>query len=179
MGINLGRLVRGDKAAWDAFVERFSPVIYAGVSRTLFARSSRATEEDVRDLAQSVFIRLLKDDCRLLRRYDPSRASLVTWLTIVSRSAALDFLRRKTLSTVPLDGEALQVSDGKAARPVLPLSIPEGLLSPRQALVLHLLFDRDMAVEEAAGLLGVEPQTVRSINHKALTKLRAFFREPT
>ena len=55
------------------------------------------------------------------------------------------------------------------------LKIPDGLLSPRQALVLELLYQRDLDPAEAADLLSVDPQTVRSMHHKALTKLRGHF----
>ena len=34
-----------------------------------------------------------------------------------------------------------------------------------------------MEVSDAAGIMQIDPQTVRSTHHKALTKLRAHFRE--
>ena len=52
---------------------------------------------------------------------------------------------------------------------------PLDLLTARQRLVLHLLFDRDLGVPAAARLLGVDEQTVRSSKHKALSRLRAHF----
>ena len=57
------------------------------------------------------------------------------------------------------------------------MKIPPELLSPRQALVLEMLYQREMEVAEVAKTLSVDPQTVRSTHHKALTKLRAHFRE--
>jgi RNA polymerase sigma-70 factor (ECF subfamily) len=174
MYISLKRLVGGDKAAWDSFVDRFSPVIYSAIRRTLLAYSSHANDDDARDLMQSVFVRLVKEDYRLLKSYDPSRATLVTWLSIIARSATIDSLRKRSIRTTPLDERALEVSD-TPREPVLPVEIPPGLLSARQKLVLHLIFDRGMETDEIGRLLGVEPQTIRSINHKALKKLRTFF----
>jgi len=171
----VARLVRGDKEAWDAFVERFSPVIYAAVSRTLRGRPQG--EAEIRDLTQDVFLRLCKDDYRLLSRYEPKRSTLVTWLTVVATSTTLDALRRKRGQTVALDD---MPEEAAAVDPVLPaprLRIPKGLLSPRQALVLQLVFERDMDVAEVATLLAVNPQTVRSTQHKALVKLRKYFGE--
>ncbi len=57
------------------------------------------------------------------------------------------------------------------------IDIPPGLLSPRQALVLEMLYPREMEVAEVAETLGIDPQTVRSTHHKALVKLRAHFHE--
>jgi RNA polymerase sigma-70 factor (ECF subfamily) len=101
----------------------------------------------------------------------------VTWLTIVSRSVALDAVRRKVLPGVAID----DVPEGAFAvppvEPVDRLKIPAGLLSPRQELVLTLLYDRDMDPSEAAAVLKIDPQTVRSMHHKALTKLRTHFKD--
>jgi RNA polymerase sigma factor (sigma-70 family) len=58
---------------------------------------------------------------------------------------------------------------------VEPLKLPKDLLSPRQQLVLTMLYERDMDVAEIARTLDVDPQTVRSTHHKAMLKLRAHF----
>src|SRR3546814_12755576 len=55
------------------------------------------------------------------------------------------------------------------------VKIPDGLLSPRQALVLELLYKRDMTPGEAAEVIGIDTQTVRSMHPKALVNLRAHF----
>ncbi len=179
--VNLTACLRGDKRAWDAFVERYARVIHAAVARTCRAHDARLGEQDVEDIAQDVFVRLVKDDFRLLRSYDPAKASLATWLTIVSRSMALDALRRRRPTAAPLEAAA------EVAQPPQPppppadspatgaVEVPEGLLSGRQRLVLHLLFDEELSVEAAAEAMGVEAQTVRSTKHKALLKLREHF----
>jgi len=133
-------------------------------------------QPEVEDLTQEVFVRLCKDDFRLLRSYDPARASLSTWLTIVARSTARDGLRRRRTETVPLDivPEAQLAID--PVEPVQKLKLPEALLSPRQREILAMLYDRDMDVAEIARALGIDPQTVRSAHHKAMVKLRAHFR---
>jgi RNA polymerase sigma-70 factor (ECF subfamily) len=166
--IDLAALTRGDKAAWDAFVRRYAGLIMAAV-RPLARESS-----DGEDLAQEVFVRLCKDGFRLLKTYDPARAGLSTWLTIVARSTARDSLRRRQLPVTPLDAvpESFLASGGA---PPEKLRLPEGLLSPRQKLVLTMLYDRDMEVAEIATALGVDPQTVRSTHHKAMLKLRSHF----
>jgi RNA polymerase sigma-70 factor (ECF subfamily) len=130
----------------------------------------------VEDLTQEVFVRLCKDDFRLLRSYDPARASLSTWLTIVARSTARDGLRRRRPEAVPLDvvPEAQLAID--PVEPVQKLKLPEALLSPRQRQILAMLYDREMDVAEIAQALGIDPQTVRSAHHKAMVKLRAHFR---
>jgi RNA polymerase sigma-70 factor (ECF subfamily) len=162
----------GDKKAWDAFVGRFVPVIYAAVSRTLGAHPSPAGQHDIEDVVQDVFVRLLGDDYRLLRTYDPARASLVTWLTIVARSTALDHLRKRRP-----EAANIEIVDLPAPAPAegAAVEFPPHLLTERQRLVLHMAFDEQMSVEEIARLLGVDAQTVRSTRHKAIQRLREYF----
>jgi RNA polymerase sigma-70 factor (ECF subfamily) len=166
----LGRLVEGDKAAWNAFVARFAGLIVAAVHRV-------AGPVDSADLVQDVFVRLCKDDFRLLRQFDPARASISTWLTIVARSVAHDGLRRRRAPGVPLDDVP---ETALAVEPSIPerIKIPPGLLSPRQELILSLIYEREMEVAEIAASLSIDAQTVRSTHHKAMLKLRAHFRVP-
>lgn len=168
-GFDLAALVGGDKAAWDNFVRAHARLIFAA------ARSLAGDDAEAEDLAQDVFVRLCKDDFRLLKTYDPARASLSTWLTIVARSTARDALRRKRAPQVTLEDAPEPALAVDPIEPAQKLSLPEGLLSPRQKEVLAMLYDRDMDVAEIAAALGVDPQTVRSMHHKALVKLRAHF----
>lgn len=166
--IDLAALARGDKPVWDAFVRRYAGLILSAV------RAVARDGSDVEDLVQEVFARLCKDDFRLVKTYDPARAGLTTWLTIVARSTARDALRRHRLQVTPIDA----VPEAQFAvedRHVEPLKLPEELLSPRQKLVLSMIYDRDLDVAEIAAALKVDPQTVRSTHHKAMLKLRSHF----
>ncbi len=170
MDVDLEACIRGDKSAWDAFVDRWADIIHAAVQRAFQGGRGAAARAEVEDTVQDVFLRLVKDDCRLLRSYDANRASLSTWLTLVARSTAIDRLRRKRPPpTVPLEaGDMLQGSGRARLHPEIPLH----LLSARQRLVMTLLFDEQLSVAEAAGFIGVDEQTIRSTKHKALTRLR-------
>lgn len=171
-GLDLAALQRGEKAAWDSFVTRHAGLIKAAVSSVL-RQAGRAPGETA-DVVQDVFVKLCKDDFRLLRGYDPSRAALTTWLTVVARSTALDSLRRQRLPSIDLEDAP---ETALAVAPVEPehMTIPPGLLSPRQSLIMTMLYERDMDPGEAAAALGIDAQTVRSMHHKALQKLRAHF----
>jgi RNA polymerase sigma factor (sigma-70 family) len=166
----LAALLAGDKRAWAAFVRRYAALVVAAV------RGVAPSPSDIEDLTQEVFVRLCKDQFRLLCSYDAARASLSTWITIVARSTARDALRRRRPSLVPIDTvpEALLKVD--AVEPSSKLKLPEALLSPRQREILGMLYDGEMAVAEVASALGIDPQTVRSAHHKAMLKLRAHFK---
>lgn len=166
--IDLGALCQGDKGAWDGFVRRYAGLIVSAV------RGVARDQAEAEDLVQDVFLRLCKDGFRLMRTYDPARAGLSTWLTIVARSTARDTLRRRQLPSTPIDAvpeSLLAVAPKLTER----LKYPDGLLSPRQKLVLTMIYDKDMDVAEIARSLAVDPQTVRSTHHKAMLKLRSHF----
>ena len=166
--VDLSALCQGSKSAWDGFVRRYAGLIVSAV------RTVAREQTDTEDLVQEVFLRLCKDGFRLMRTYDPSRAGLSTWLTIVARSTARDVLRRRQLPSTPIDAVP------EAALAVMPkfterLKYPDSLLSPRQKIVLGMIYERDMDVAEIATALKIDPQTVRSTHHKAMLKLRTHF----
>ena len=174
----LAKCLQGQKDAWDAFVQRYSGLIFTAVSRLLGNRAFGQQTHLAEDITQEVFLRLLKDDSHLLRAFDSDRASLATYLAIISRSTTIDFLRHRQLRTVPLD-QAPDLPAPSQASPEsvdLTQNLPKALLTARQKLVLHLLFDRQMDPKAAAKLLGISAQTVRSSKHKAIQKLRKHFK---
>lgn len=148
---------------------------YAGLVAAAVRGVAREAAE-VEDLTQEVFLRLCRNDYRLLRSYDPARAGLSTWLTIVARSTARDALRRHRPVSVPIEAVAESQLSVDPVEPVRKLKLPEALLSPRQREILAMLYDREMEVAEIAAALAIDPQTVRSAHHKAMIKLRAHFK---
>ena len=169
----LDALARGDKEAWEAFVRRYAGLVAAAV------RGVAREAAEVEDLAQEVFVRLCKDDFRLLRSYNPTRAELSTWITIVARSTARDAMRRHRPVLMAIEAVPESRLAVDPIEPAERLKLPEALLSPRQREILTMLYDREMEVAEVAKTLGIDPQTVRSAHHKAMVKLRAHFNAKT
>jgi RNA polymerase sigma factor (sigma-70 family) len=170
----VARLASGDAGMWAVFVDTYSSAIFGAVVNTL--RKNGLGTDDSNDVAQDVFVRLCKDDYRLLRQYDPQRAGLKTWLGVIASSATIDHLRKQRGNNLAIDDLPEELF---SVEPTMhdPVKIPNGLLSDRQALVLRLLYDKDMDAAEVAALLGIDSQTVRSTHHKALVKLRRHFAE--
>lgn len=173
MDVDLNACVGGDKQAWDAFVDRYAGVIHAAVRKAVGTQETQIARVD--DIAQEVFVRLIKDDFRLLKTFDADRASLVTWLTLVSRSVAIDQLRMSRRATASLDDFDFVAKEraGGAQAPLIPLH----LLTDRQRLVLTLVFDEQRSVTDVARILDIDEQTVRSTKHKGLSRLRQYFED--
>ncbi|MBV9523211.1 MAG: sigma-70 family RNA polymerase sigma factor, partial [Alphaproteobacteria bacterium] len=95
--------------------------------------------------------------------------------TIVARSTARDALRRRRILGVAIEDVPESAFAVAPVEPVEKLRLPTELLSPRQREILTMLYDRDMEVAEIAAALGIDAQTVRSMHHKAMLKLRVHF----
>lgn len=76
-----------DQTAWDEFVQIYHPVIY----RT--ARYRGLQDADAMDVAQGVLMSVGK--ALATRPHDPARARFRTWLTTVTRNAAVNAMRGK------------------------------------------------------------------------------------
>jgi RNA polymerase sigma factor (sigma-70 family) len=167
----------GRKAAWDQFVQQTVRIIFAAVQRTMNRWPHDLSE--IEDRVQDVYVKLMQDDARLLKTFDPKRASLSTWLTLVARSTTRDFMEKRRVRTTALN-EVIdhpiahtQPAHNEVGLVSCSTHLPLDLLTDRQRLVLQMLFDEELTVEQAAARLEVDPQTIRSTKHKALTRLRA------
>ena len=175
--MDISALQNGDASAWRDFVEGFAPLVLSIVRRTFAKYGRTGAEEEIEDISQDVFVKLSRNRCDLLKRFDPARAKLSTFVGVVTRSTAIDALRRLKPVAEDIDDHADhlaapgQAQGGDSASNML-ASLPSGLLSDKQEMILSLLFDADLDPEEVAGRLGVEVQTIRSAKHKALTKIR-------
>ena len=166
--IDLAGVCRGDKVAWDAFVDATAPLLRGMLARILARHSAH---DAIPDLVQEVYLRLCRDDYALLHRHDLARARLGTWLGVIASSAAVDWLRRRGRA-VTGTGELPEDVEGPVTVHA-GLRLPPDLLTARQTLILRLRYEFDLEVSEIACRLGIEEQTVRSTHHKAMLRLRS------
>ncbi|MFC1504801.1 RNA polymerase sigma factor [Spirochaetota bacterium] len=181
---DLKKCLKGNKKEWDAFVEAYSNIVYSAILHTLrrygIPGGENAVQEISGDIFQEIFIRLIKDNYRLLKRYDQKKSSLSTYLTLIARSTSVDFLRRQKGSMHTSLKEDL-ASDEREREAVgrkeyANLNIPYDILSTRQKAVLKLMFDDNKSVEEIAHILNITPHSVHSMKNKAINKLKRYFK---
>jgi len=83
----IDEILDGSTAQWHTFVDRYSGLIYSVIRRQLFAED----EDEIRGVFADVLEALYKGK---LGEYE-GRADLSTWLIVISRGKALDYLRRR------------------------------------------------------------------------------------
>jgi len=132
----------------------------------------RLHDRDVaEDLTQATFERAL----RAWGRFDPRRASELTWLLAIARNLLIDHHRRdKSDRNEPIDERLLPGVAGPEQRLSAAPELTEALaqLSDRDREVLALRFGGDLTGPEIADLLDLSLANVQQIVSRALRKLR-------
>jgi RNA polymerase sigma-70 factor, ECF subfamily len=168
----------GDEEAFDRLVERYSPRVYALLTRFLGGRSSRE------DLVQEVFLRVI----RARARYQPT-ASFSTWLYRIVFNLSVNHTQRGNLAALSLDmpvGDEGDASLGSVTRadvedPSANLERDEVVRAVRaaiaslpdnQRMALVLAKYHDQPYVDIAQVLGSSEKAVKSLIHRARETLR-------
>src|SRR6478672_11841470 len=87
----VGRILEGDRDRFTDLVSRYEKRVINYVYRIIHRY------EDAHDLTQDIFVKVYL----ALDRYDP-KYQFSTWLFRIAQNSAIDALRKKTISEVPL-----------------------------------------------------------------------------
>jgi len=106
-----------DSQAWDEFVAKYSRLIYDAVARTLERFGHSPRPDILADLHNDVFVFILEDDCRLLRKFEGRNGcQLGHYLRVVSIRRTVDFLRRLRPTLSLTEEDTLQIVDAELSR---------------------------------------------------------------
>jgi RNA polymerase sigma-70 factor (ECF subfamily) len=173
----VARCARGDRDAWAAFLDRFGGLVAALARRRLARHTGSASAADVDEVVAEVFLALLRRDRHLLRQYDP-RFRVSTYLGVICRTAVLRHLRSRegaeSLSRSP--GPAAPAAEGPAARALgadaaARVRSALGTLEDRDRALLTLRYLDGWDYAAIAGAVGVSPDSVGSLLHRARARL--------
>ncbi len=172
----------GDEDAFDRLVERYSPQVWALLSRFLGPRGARE------DLVQEVFLRVI----RSRERYRPT-ARFSTWLYRIAYNLAVNETQRGGPEALSLDqpaapglGGDLSLGELQESHSPDPSSALEqedvvravraaiARLPEQQRLALVLAKYHDLPYAEIAQVLGSSEKAVKSLIHRARESLRAW-----
>lgn len=166
------RMALGDNTALGALYDRYAGVLYAVGLRIL------GDTQSAQDLVQDVFLEAWKKS----GDYDPTRASVRTWLILRARSRALD----RVVSAPNRRNISLDSAD--VPEPIAPAMGLDGsgdservmaamaTLSTEQRQVLELTFFRGLSSGDIAREIGVPVGTVKSRLRAGLNGLRVALR---
>jgi RNA polymerase sigma-70 factor (ECF subfamily) len=164
----LPRIAAGDPAAVPDCIARYGGLVWS------LARRFLGNPADAEDAVQEVFIELWKNAAR----YDPSRASEPTYITMIARRRLID--RKRRAGRVP---PAQPLGDDSAAAPRVGVQVEIEDEAVKAAAVLNELRDDErrviqMAVyeglthEEIASATGLPVGTVKTHIRRGLIRVR-------
>ncbi len=81
-------LIRDPKAGWRAFVDQYTPTLLS-----LIERAGMSDHDEAIELYILACERLSADDCAPLRRHDPAKDPLSSWLSVVMRTVLVECVR--------------------------------------------------------------------------------------
>lgn len=166
------RIAQGEHAALGELYDATLGKVYG------FALRLTGKPESAEEVVGDVFLQTW----RQAARFDASRGSVMAWLMMLTRSRALDLLRRADHAESHPEPDILIAEiAGEGGRPVelllateLRLGMNEAMqsLSPVQRQLIALAFFRDLSHQEIADHTQLPLGTVKSHIRRALEKLR-------
>jgi RNA polymerase sigma factor (sigma-70 family) len=191
---------REDYVCWNEFVSRFQSVIARSVSCAYrrFTHGGYPPSWQTAELVQEVYLRLIKDDCALLRRFRGiTERAAKAYLAQIALNSSGDILRReiakKRQSAVTSLEEDHLEQDAKRRK--VKFSLPEGLAerellkllavssasenTQRDVLIFLLHIRGGLTAEEIAthGQFNLQPPTIWSIIIRLRGRLRRALNE--
>jgi RNA polymerase sigma-70 factor (ECF subfamily) len=176
-------LLSNDERAWRTFHQVYQSRLHGAINRVTRRFPQLSGTDHVDEIYGTLCLRLLSDDKRRLRSFDPARGTpLGAWLCALANNSAHDFLRSRLRQ--PWLGR--QADEGSEAEPRSDAPDAFSLCAMREGekqleQLLGTLSARDqefmrvylqgLEPEEIARELGISVSTVYSKKHKILARL--------
>jgi RNA polymerase sigma-70 factor, ECF subfamily len=163
----IGRIARGDRLAMQVLFARHHVRVFRFVLRLL--RDEMAAEDVISDVFLDVWRQASKFE---------GRSAVSTWLIAIARFKALSLLRKRREDTLDeATAEAIEDPSDDPQRAVEKLDKGEKLraclaaLSREHREIVDLVYFHEKSVEEAAQILGIPENTVKTRMFYARKKL--------
>ena len=160
------RCIEREEKAWSEFIDRFSGLVYYSVRERLKRNGFGFNDLDIQDIVQNVFIDIWeKSKLTEIRE----RHKIKAWLSIVSQTRALNFMRKKRerlLSEEELFKVENIVSDkGEDYKAELMEELIRAVenFSPREKIILKLNIIHGKTHKEIADFMNMPINTVSTI----------------
>lgn len=185
------RCVKGDKQAWDEFVEKYSSLIYNYIHSVLKIKGHNFSQDNINDLFQEIFLSLAKDNFRKLSTFQARNGcSLASWLRQVTVNFTIDYVR-KLRPGVSIDEKNKNGSDLLEILPCESLSVTDTLnqeerlahlkdcideLNVDDKFFLELHLNRGVELEELKDYFKISRAAVDMRKSRIVERLRDCFK---
>ena len=167
-------MIVGDDRSWRLFLGETGPLV-----RSLSLKSG-LNEDEIKDIGQSLALKLLENNCSVLRRLDYREESFYGWVKVIISRRIIDYIRgregrlkRETGWTV--DNDQIPVRSSLASEKIeLKVSVESaaGRLSSED-LMLYKFYVRDVPDFEITRILGLSLNAVQQRMSRMRKRLKA------
>lgn len=165
----LHAVAAGDRAALSQLYRRTSAKLYGICLQTL------ASDTEAEDALQEIYVTVW----RKAALYDQGKASPITWLAVLARNRCVDRLRRKRMTTEPMEAAANMADGADSALQVIEreedaerLSTCLDELEDRQKGLIKSAFLEGLTYSQLAERTEVPLGTMKSWIRRGLLRLR-------
>ena len=170
--------VRGEKAAWDAFVEQYAKLVYHTIKITANFRQAETPPDFADDLFQEIFLTLVTDDFAQLRRFrGDNGCTLASWLRMIAARRTIDHLRKhrhRTELVTDAHGNQQDNPELAASEGQLHESLARALesLTAHERILIKLFYTGISSASDVASMLHLSVGAVYTQKSRILAKLR-------
>lgn len=179
--------INGNEEIAERFVTTYSDVVYRGVQSTLRGRGVPYSQNDLKDIHNSVFLLLFDHKCRKLRQFKGTNGcSLKTWVRVITVRATLNFIRKRGYDGMADQRKAVCFEDmpeicdhGKSPWQHLEeteqwrlLESAVQVLAPRDRLFMRLHFEKGLSVPEVASAMQLSVNNAHTVKHRVVKRLQ-------
>ena len=166
----LAAVAKGDEAAFARLYAATRAKLYGVVVRIL-------RREDLADeVMQETYLKIWHS----AGQFDPLRAAPITWMVAIVRNRAIDYLRRRTETSIEEEPEAMEVatdSPDPLARRELSEELQRllgciGQLPPERQRLVLLAYYNGWSREQLAGKLKTPVNTIKTWLRRSLLEIR-------
>ena len=165
----IDKCVTKNPPAWAEFVRRFGRLIEFSVKKALEKYPHISIGESAKDIRQNIFMSLWNNN-KLAEI--TNRRNINYWLVIMSRNAAVDYLRKQEKNVLtkdeayfekfpargPVDEEALRNAQDLEKK----IKRACGFLAPKEKIIFKLYFKKSLKTKEIAKILNISRGNVTS-----------------
>lgn len=162
----------GEKAAFQELISKYHPYVFK------FLVKITENEHLAEDLTQEVFIKIIRN----IDKFDVyGKAKFSTYAVTIAKNSYIDYVRKE--KSFLLLGPVEDISSIEAVVPGFEGAVVDRLyvenimeqmenLTDEQKIVIKLKYVEDLTLKEIGDMLDLEPKTVKSRIHNAITRLR-------
>lgn len=173
----------GDADAWAAFVDRYTPFLYACIVKTLTRTRGTCSTEEADHAYQDVFWELFRNDHRALRGFK-GKSKLSTYLWVIAHRKAIELAKRGLHRALPLEAmgdlpDGGQAPDAGLQREELRSKVRLALekVPGRDRDILKLFYFENLSLQRISDRTGLSRGAVAMALHRGRKRMAGFLKK--